>query len=351
MGLSCLVISRTPALLNQLLSSLPAARSHWDPGDEVLCSWNGTPEGEAAIEPNGSLMPGAGPAFRIAQRQPYHFATNMNGLARLAQGELVLLVNDDVILDPGSLDLAIAALHSHPDAGVVGGLLRTSAGMLGHAGVLFGADHRPYNRCRPELAPLISLSSAEVLASGPIPAVTGALMLLRHTDLLAVPLRENFAQCGEDVALCLDLKRKLGKTAYYASGVTAIHNEKSTRGATADAADLTAVAAIAGPLLQADEELLTLQHHWQGREAAWLTNLALQQFEATTAVERSLQQHQAQWRQRQAEWQQERELLIAQREDLRQRLLATWASSSWRLTRPLRLLGRLWHHCRGQVAP
>ena len=37
-GLSCLVISRTPALLNRMLASLLEARAFWHPGDEVLCS-------------------------------------------------------------------------------------------------------------------------------------------------------------------------------------------------------------------------------------------------------------------------------------------------------------------------
>lgn len=341
MVLSCLVISRTPELLNQLLASLSGARLHWDETDEVLCSWNGCAGDEARIQPELGPCAGGVPAFRIAQRQPYHFASNMNGLARLAQGEQVLLLNDDVVLDRSSVDRAVEVLGEHPEAGVVGGLLRTSAGQLGHAGLLFSANHQPYNRCRPELGPLVPLSSPVLQVSGRIPAVTGALMLLRRADLLAVPLRESFQQCGEDVALCLDLRQQLGKTAYYASGVTAIHDEKSTRGATNDVADLEAVAAIAAPLLQRDPELLSLQQHWLAREAAWLTGLALGQYDATVALQHDLQQLLA-------HWQQERHTLIAEREDLRQQLLATWASRSWRLTRPLRLLGRLWRRLRSR---
>ena len=58
-------------------------------------------------------------------------------------------------------------------------------------------------------------------------ALPGALMLLRRADLLAVPLRESFQHCGEDITLCLDLRRQLGKSAYLASAVTAIHNPSS----------------------------------------------------------------------------------------------------------------------------
>lgn len=341
MGLSCLVISRTPALLNRLLSSLVEARCKWSSTDQVLCSWNGSMEQEAQIEATRGPGPAGQPLFQIAQRKPYHFASNMNSLARRAKGELLLLVNDDVILDPGSLDRAMAVLEAHPEASLVGGLLRTSQGDLGHAGLLFGAEAEPYNRCRPELSPWIQLSDTEVLASGPMPAVTGALMLVRRADLLAVPLRESFRECGEDVALCLDLRRKQGRLPYYSSSVTAVHNEKSTRGNTADAQDLQAVAAIAGPQLEGDTELLALQQHWQAREAAWLTRLGLQHIAASAATEQALAALQHDLEQRLNHWQQERTTLIAQREELRQRLLATWASLSWRITRPLRLLSRL----------
>lgn len=359
MALSCLVISRTPALLNRMLTSLAGARSSWQPADEVLCSWNGSTADEALINPALGPCPQGAPSFRIAQRQPYHFATNINALARQARGELVLLINDDVILDPLCLDRALAVLAEHPEAGVVGGLLRTSEGHLGHAGLLFGAEHQPCNRCHPELGPLIPLHSPVVQASGPIPATTGALMLMRRADLLAVPMRESFGVCGEDVALCLDLHQRLGKTAYYASTVTAVHDEKSTRGSTSDAADLQAVAALAAPLLRTDHSLIALQARWLALESNWLAGLGLEQFEAAMGAERKRAQQEAayqhdleqrlqHWQQERQRWQLERDTLIAEREDLRQRLLATWASRSWQLTRPLRLLGRFGRQLAGR---
>lgn len=363
MALSCLVISRTPALLNRMLASLASARSSWQPGDEVLCSWNGSASDEALINPALGPSPGGVPIFRIAQRQPYHFATNVNALARAACSELVLLINDDVILDPLCLDRAIAVLSEHPEAGVVGGLLRTSDSRLGHAGLLFGDDHQPCNRCHPELGPLIALHNPVVQASGPIPATTGALMLLRRTDLLAVPMRESFAVCGEDVALCLDLHHRLGKTAYYASTVTAVHDEKSTRGSTSDTADLQAVAALAAPLLRNDPSLIALQAQWLALESNWLAGLGLEQFRAAVNAERQRAQQEAayqhdlkqrlhhweverEWEQQR--WQLERDTLISEREDLRQRLLDTWSSRSWQLTKPLRLLGRLGRQLAGR---
>jgi GT2 family glycosyltransferase len=352
MALSCLVISRTPVLLNRMLASLTNARKSWQPGDEVLCSWNGSESDEALINPALGPSPAGVPIFRIALRQPYHFASNVNALAREARSELVLLINDDVILDPLCLDRALAVLQEHPEAGVVGGLLRTSDGRLGHAGLLLGVDHQPWNRCHPELGPMIELHNPVVQASGPIPATTGALMLLRRADLLAVPMRESFAVCGEDVALCLDLHHRLGKSAYYASTVTAVHDEKSTRGSTSDAADLVAVATLAEPLLRNDPGLSALQARWLALESDWLARLSLEQFEAAVAAERQraqqtaayqhdLEQRLHHWEVERQRWQLERASLISEREDLRQRLLVTWASRSWQLTKPLRLLGRI----------
>ena len=54
----------------------------------------------------------------------------MNALADLASGELLVLLNDDLILDPGSLDRAIQVLESQPGVGLVGGRLRSSSGLL-----------------------------------------------------------------------------------------------------------------------------------------------------------------------------------------------------------------------------
>ena len=61
---------------------------------EVLCSWNGETGEEANIENH------SGYEFLVANRAPYHFASNMNDLAEKANGDLLLLINDDVFLMP-----------------------------------------------------------------------------------------------------------------------------------------------------------------------------------------------------------------------------------------------------------
>ncbi len=287
---SCLVVSRNASLLNRLVRSLGEARRFWKDTDEVLCSWNGNPEDEALLQAD------AHPPLRITTRSAYHFATNVNALADQARGDLLVVLNDDVILDRGSLDRAIQILQSRPEVGVVGGRLRTSAGRLGHAGILFANQGVPYNRFRPDrLGSLINPDALAVRESGPMPAVTGALMVLRREDFQAIRLRESFSVCGEDVALCLDLYDKLDKWAYYASDVTAIHDEKSTRGETLDHYDLHQVAELVRERLRKNPPLRAQQAYWAVQEADELEGIVHR-------LREDNQRREEQWSEKEKEW-------------------------------------------------
>ncbi|MEX1317825.1 MAG: glycosyltransferase [Synechococcaceae cyanobacterium] len=362
-SVSCLVVSRTAALLNRLVVSLRRARRFWHDGDELLVSWNGDPEEEARV------LPAAAPPLRMAQRSPYHFASNINALVQQARGDLVVLLNDDLILDPGSLDRAIQILLSRPDTGVVGGRLRTSDGRLGHAGILFSNQCLPYNRFRPDrLGHLIDPDDLAVQESGAMPAVTGALMVMRRDDVRALRLRENFSVCGEDVALCLDLRHQLGKHAYYASDVTAIHDEKSTRGDSLDHYDLLQVARLVEERLRLDPALRARQAYWSTQEADVLEAIVhrLREENARSKEDRTaqlallhrLENDTARWKQeseaelawlqgqldearaRKQESEAELAWLQGQLDGTRARLELVERSRSWRLTAPCRRLGR-----------
>lgn len=220
MRLSILVVSRTPELLNSMLSSLQAA-TNLDAGDvEILCSWNGTHEAEAAIS-NAS-----GYDFLIAQRTPYHFAGNMNGLAERANGEVLLLINDDVVLDPGSLDAGLHCLKDNAQVGLVGSRLRNQEGQLIHAGILFDSRHSPYH----QLDRLTGSEHAAALGENrPMPAVTGALVLIGREHFQALRFNTDYIVCGEDVELCLDVRERLGLEVWYCPRFSGVHESESTR--------------------------------------------------------------------------------------------------------------------------
>ncbi len=241
-SISCLVVSKNEKLIKRMLDSLLKARLKWNDDDEILCSWNGSTEESIKLEDNYKFK---SPCFKICQHEPYHFAQNINSLSTKAKGDILILLNDDLILDPLSLDKGLRILNTYPKIGIVGARLRNSDGLLTHAGLLFSKNGIPYNRLRPDqLIPLIKHDLLDAKYSGLMPAVTGALMFIRKRDFLKVNFRTEFDVCGEDVALCLDFWEKLHLSTYYSSEITSIHNEKSTRGNTYDYNDIEKISAI-----------------------------------------------------------------------------------------------------------
>jgi len=223
MRLTLLVVSRTPALLSRMLASVAAATQLPYQDVEIICSWNGHAEEESRIT-NGS-----GYEFIIAQREPYHFAGNMNGLAAKARGEELLFINDDVVLDPGSIDAALACIANSNSTGMVGSRLRNEAGELTHAGILFDSRHSPYHQLDRLIA---SEHQAISHRDMPIPATTGALFLMRHEHFQALRFQTDYKVCGEDVELCLDLRERLGLNIVYSPSFSGVHASEATRSQT-----------------------------------------------------------------------------------------------------------------------
>ena len=82
MRLSILVVSRTADLLNRISRSLIGATGLAAEEVELLVSWNGSRDEEQRIK-TSSPYP-----IRIASRDAYHFASNVNTLAQQASGDL-----------------------------------------------------------------------------------------------------------------------------------------------------------------------------------------------------------------------------------------------------------------------
>ena len=225
MRLSILVISRTPSLLSSLLASLAGATDLPGLEVEILCSWNGSKESETEIDNR------SGYELLIAQREPYHFARNMNGLALKANGELLLLINDDVELDKGSIDTAIRCLIEHSDAGLIGGRLRDAKGKLIHAGILFDSHHSPYHQLDRQIA---AEHHAVMGYPSIVPAVTGALMLMKREHFKSLKFQTAYKVCGEDIELCLDLRQTFKLTIWYCPDFSGRHDSESTRSQTTD---------------------------------------------------------------------------------------------------------------------
>ena len=215
---SVLVVSRTPELLNRLLLSLDHAFNGQPETIEIIASWNGSVADEHRIA--AGRLP-----FSIAQREAYHFARNMNNLARKARGEVLIFANDDLIADPGSVDAAIERLDRQPETGIVGARLRTSDGQLAHAGIHFTSDGSPYHQLERFVDALHPANGRE----GLVPAVTGAFFAMRRDEFLELELAETFNVCGEDVLLCLQTRSVLQKQVLYCPAMSGVHDAESTR--------------------------------------------------------------------------------------------------------------------------
>ena len=220
MRLSILVVSRTADLLSSMLRSLNGALHLPKREVEILCSWNGSPEEEARIE-NGSSY-----EFFIADRSPYHFASNINELAQLANGDILALVNDDVILDMNSLDSGLSCLLDDISTLCVGSLLRFPDGRLQHAGMSFDYHHLPYHFAEGLINATDEISE---LPPYEVPYVTAAVMLIRKSTFEERPLDESYLRCGEDVQLNLDIREKLKGRVMLCPGMSGVHLESATR--------------------------------------------------------------------------------------------------------------------------
>ena len=220
MRLSILVISRTSELVSRMLSSLSVATSLHYQDVEILCSWNGSSEDEVNITNH------SGYEFMIALREKYHFAENMNKLADRARGDLMLFINDDVKLDPGSIDSAIECLRKSTTTGIVGSHLRNELGELTHAGILFDSRHSPYHL----LDRLVGSAHQTInLREFAVPAVTGALFLMRSAQFREILFETGYKVCGEDVEICLDLRENLGLRIIFCPKFSGLHASEATR--------------------------------------------------------------------------------------------------------------------------
>ena len=219
MQLSILVVSRTPELLNRFCASLDQASNLHGMEAEILCSWNGSEADEAQIH-NSSRYD-----LHIAQRVPYHFSGNMNGLAAKASGEVLMLANDDLILDEGCVDAGLNLLNSTAEIGLVGALLRDQHDLVSHAGVNFDTRCSSYHL----LDRMLNTSDIGAIPSAPVAAVTGALQWIARNDFQQHPFNTAYKVCGEDIELCMDMQQDLKKQVWLCAEATAVHEAETTR--------------------------------------------------------------------------------------------------------------------------
>ncbi|OYU32028.1 MAG: hypothetical protein CFE39_05540 [Comamonadaceae bacterium PBBC2] len=155
------------------------------------------------------------------------YAKTNNAAAAVATGDILALLNNDLLLEPGWLEPMLAALQDPAlNAGVVGNLQWTVAeGQLDHAGIAISAQGKfEHIRGDPSVAARSQLGHTRRVL-----AVTGACCLVRKSDFGRVGgFDEAFVNGGEDVDLCFKL-RQAGKRAYVACSSAVRHHVSLSR--------------------------------------------------------------------------------------------------------------------------
>ncbi|SDE61212.1 glycosyltransferase [Belnapia rosea] len=213
-------------LLKACLASLKTTA--W-PGDrlEIIVVDNNSSDEETLAEL--AKAEAAGDIRLIRDAEPFNYPRLNNVAAQLANGELLVLLNNDTeVRDPQWLR-KMAAYALRPGAGAVGPKLLYGDGTVQHGGVILGVQgaaahaHRLLAENEPGYAGLAT-------ATHEVSAVTGACLMVRRDLFFEVGgLREEFRVAFNDVLLCLDLQAR-GCQNYYLGEPLMLHHESKTRG-------------------------------------------------------------------------------------------------------------------------
>ena len=162
--------------------------------------------------------------------EPFNFSRMCNRGARLARGDAILFLNNDIeVIEPDWLTEMVECL-SFAGTGIVGAKLLYSNGTLQHAGVIVGlgeaAGHWYVNDGADEPGPMGRLAVRQTFG-----AVTGACMLVTRTcfealggfDETAFPISYN------DVDFCIRA-RHAGYRTVWTPFATLFHHESVSRG-------------------------------------------------------------------------------------------------------------------------
>ncbi len=163
---------------------------------------------------------------------PFNYSAINNYGSLFANGEYLLLLNNDTqILKKDSIE-ALVELASDPGVGAVGALLLYPDGTVQHAGIILGHGGIAGHAWEGEDPDTISGSFQPVVFhhTHNVSAVTGACMMLRRDVYLqAGGLDESLEVTFNDVDLCLRL-RKAGKRILMCPEALLAHYESSSRG-------------------------------------------------------------------------------------------------------------------------
>lgn len=154
------------------------------------------------------------------------YAKSNNRAAEESKGDLLLLLNNDLVLKPGWLEPMLEVINQNQSIPAIVGNIQflPDTNILEHAGIEVRLDSRSNRPVIVHIRELFSINPVKVFA------VTGACCLVkRQTFELLGGFDEEYVNGGEDVDLCMKIIQAGGSCWIVpASGV--LHHVSTTRG-------------------------------------------------------------------------------------------------------------------------
>jgi GT2 family glycosyltransferase len=221
------------ALLQRCLTSL-RQKTDYAPIEMVIVDNGSTkPETQAflqdlALDPRIQI---------VTDDAEFNFSRLINHGVRIARGEILAFVNDDIETDKPDWLREMVSHAIRPEVGAVGARLWYPDGRLQHAGVvlgLHGVARHAFQRFLPQ--PVAVMNRTFILSQN-YSAVTAACMVLRKTVFDDVGgFDENLPNNFNDVDFCLRLRER-GWQIIWTPYADLIHQESASRGRHSDSAE------------------------------------------------------------------------------------------------------------------
>ena len=192
-------LALTRACVASLQATLPAGLTH-----EIILVDDGS------TDDTRSWLATLGPPFRVVlnDRNLGYAAANNRAIA-IARGDVLALLNNDLVFLPRWLEPMLGAHRSLADrAGLIGNIqLDAGTGAIDHTGIIINQQGKPvHDRALP------ARRSRLFSSVRPVPALTGACVLVKRALWQQLGgFDEGYVNGGEDVDLCFRA-RAVGRT-------------------------------------------------------------------------------------------------------------------------------------------
>jgi GT2 family glycosyltransferase len=215
------------ALISRVLDDLILRTDY--PDLEIVVADNGSKD-PRVLELYARMQGSEHAFYADIVEEKFNFSRQINRGVRLAHGEYILLLNNDIETRDSSWLKEMVSCFSYPGTGIVGARLVYPNGALQHAGVIVGlggvAGHWFCGESASHPGPMGRLNVRQSLS-----AVTGACMLISKQCLEAVGEFDEtvFSIAYNDVDFCLRAGRR-GFRVVWTPFATLVHHESASRG-------------------------------------------------------------------------------------------------------------------------